>query len=45
MRTDIDVNDMLRLVGGCTMMPGSTPEQRDRLLGVVHDGLRVRPGT
>ncbi len=40
-RTDIDVSDMLRLVGGCTMMPGSTPEQRDRLLGVVHDGLRV----
>lgn len=43
-RSDIDVNDMLRLVGGCTMMPGSTPEQRDRILGVVHDGLRVRPG-
>ncbi|MFY9915411.1 MAG: helix-turn-helix domain-containing protein [Nocardioidaceae bacterium] len=44
-RTDIDVNDMLRLVGGCTMMPGSTPEQRDRILGVVHDGLRVRSGS
>jgi AcrR family transcriptional regulator len=38
-RADIEVSDILRLVGGCTMMPGSTEEQRERMLRVVVDGL------
>lgn len=40
-RTDIEVSDLLRLVGGCTMMPGSTEEQRRRMLTVVVDGLHT----
>lgn len=40
-RADVEVNDIVRLVGGCTMMPGSTPEQRERMLRVVVDGLHV----
>jgi AcrR family transcriptional regulator len=40
-RRDVEVSDMLRLVGGCTMMPGSTPDQEARILQVVLDGLRA----
>ena len=40
-RTDIEFGDILRLAGGCTMMPGSTPEQRDRMLRVIIDGLQA----
>ena len=40
-RTDIEFGDILRLAGGCTMMPGSTPEQRARMLRVIVDGLKA----
>jgi AcrR family transcriptional regulator len=40
-RPDVEVGDLLRLVGGCTMMPGSTEEQRRRMIRVVSDGLRA----
>jgi len=40
-RTDIEFGDVLRLAGGCTMMPGSTDEQRKRMMRVVVDGLRA----
>ena len=40
-RSDIEAGDVLRLVGGCTMMPGSTEEQRQRMLQVVAAGLRA----
>jgi len=40
-RTDIEFGDILRLAGGCTMMPGSTPEQRARMLRVIIDGLKA----
>lgn len=39
-RQDIEFGDVLRLAGGCTMMPGSTDEQRKRMMRVVVDGLR-----
>jgi AcrR family transcriptional regulator len=40
-RDDITSNDVLRLVGGCTMMPNFDREQTRRILAVVMDGLRV----
>ncbi len=40
-RADIEVSDLVRLVGGCTMMPGSTDEQQKRMLAVVVDGIRA----
>lgn len=39
-RTDIEVGDVTRLVGGCTMMPGADTEQQKRMLHLVLDGLR-----
>jgi AcrR family transcriptional regulator len=40
-RADVTVSDLTRLVGGCTMMPGSTPQQQQRMLDVIVDGLRA----
>jgi AcrR family transcriptional regulator len=40
-RADITSADVLRLVGGCTMMPNFDREQTGRILTVVMDGLRV----
>ena len=40
-RSDIEFGDVLRLAGGCTMMPGSTDEQRKRMLRVIVDGLKA----
>ncbi len=40
-RPDVTSEDVLRLVGGCTMMPNFDREQTRRILGVVMDGLRV----
>lgn len=40
-RSDIEVSDVTRLVGGCTMMPGTDAEQQKRMLRLVLDGLRV----
>jgi AcrR family transcriptional regulator len=42
-RNDIQVNDITRLVGGCTMMPGADAEQQRRMVRLVLDGLRVSP--
>ena len=41
-RTDVNPPDVLRLVGGCTMMPNFDRAQLDRILKVVIDGLRTR---
>ena len=43
-RTDIEVSDVTRLVGGCTMMPGTDIEQQHRMLRLVLDGLRTPTG-
>ncbi|MGH3445423.1 MAG: TetR/AcrR family transcriptional regulator [Nocardioidaceae bacterium] len=40
-RADVQVADMVRLVGGCTMMPATSAEQSDRILQVVLAGLRA----
>jgi AcrR family transcriptional regulator len=40
-RTDVTSTDVLRLVGGCTMMPNFDRAQTRRILAVVMDGLRV----
>jgi AcrR family transcriptional regulator len=40
-RSDVDSADVLRLVGGCTMMPNFDREQTRRILAVVMDGLRT----
>src|SRR3954447_26156059 len=40
-RTDVEPADVLRLVGGCTMMPNFDRAQTSRILGIVMDGLRV----
>jgi AcrR family transcriptional regulator len=39
-REGLESGDIIRLMGGCTMMPGSTPEQRERMLTVVAAGVR-----
>lgn len=40
-RSDVTSTDVLRLVGGCTMMPNFDREQTRRILAVVMDGLRA----
>ncbi|MGH3500346.1 MAG: TetR/AcrR family transcriptional regulator [Nocardioidaceae bacterium] len=40
-RADVIPSDLLRLVGGCTMMAGLEDDQQQRLLRVVLDGLRA----
>lgn len=40
-RTDVTSPDVLRLVGGCTMMPNFDREQTERILRIVMDGLRT----
>jgi AcrR family transcriptional regulator len=40
-RKDVDSADVLRLVGGCTMMPNFDRQQTRRILTVVMDGLRA----
>ena len=40
-KTEITASDLMRLVGGCTMMPGSTDDQRKRMLDVVLAGIRA----
>ena len=40
-RADLEAPDLVRLVGGCTMMPGGTDEQQVRMLDVILDGIRV----
>jgi len=40
-RADVEVADVLRLVGGCTMMPNFDRAQTQRILKIVMDGLRA----
>lgn len=40
-RADVEPADLLRLVGGCAMMPHLERDQQERMLRVVLDGLRV----
>ena len=40
-RTDVTSPDVLRLVGGCTMMPNFDHDQTERILRIVMDGLRT----
>jgi AcrR family transcriptional regulator len=40
-RTDVTALDVIRLVGGCTMMPNFDRAQLQRILKVVIDGLRT----
>jgi AcrR family transcriptional regulator len=40
-RADVTSEDVLRLVGGCTMMPNFDRAQTRRILTVVMDGLRI----
>ena len=39
-RPDVQPTDLMRLVGGCTMMGILEAEQRERLLRIVLDGIR-----
>ena len=43
LRPDVTSNDVLRLVHGITMATEQSPEDTDRLLAVMFDGLRARP--
>jgi AcrR family transcriptional regulator len=40
-RASVEASDVLRLVGGCTMMPGFDMAQRERMLRIVLDGIRA----
>ncbi|MGH3320292.1 MAG: TetR/AcrR family transcriptional regulator [Streptosporangiaceae bacterium] len=40
-RRDVQPSDLLRLVGGCTMMPHLERDQQERMLRVVLAGLRL----
>ncbi|HEY1671157.1 MAG TPA: TetR/AcrR family transcriptional regulator, partial [Streptosporangiaceae bacterium] len=45
-REDVDAKDVIRLVHGvslATQRAPSDPEQTDRLLGLILDGLRPQP--
>jgi len=42
LRDDVKPNDVLRLVHGITMATEQVPEDTDRLLNVLFDGLRAR---
>ena len=40
-RPDVEPSDLLRLVGGCAMMPHLEPDQQERMLQIVLDGIRL----
>jgi len=40
-RTDVQPDDLLRIAGGCTMMPHVEPGQQERMVQIVLDGVRV----
>jgi AcrR family transcriptional regulator len=42
-RTDVTAQDVLRLVHGVALASEAVPEESDRLLSIVLDGLRVPP--
>ena len=44
-RPDVAAIDILRLMHGIAITADATPEQGDRLLSIMLDGLAVKPGT
>ena len=42
LRADVTSHDVLRLVHGITMATEQSPQDTDRLLAVMFDGLRAR---
>jgi len=40
-RPDVQPSDLLRLVGGCAMMPHLEPDQQERMLRIVLAGIRL----
>jgi hypothetical protein len=40
-RPEVQPSDLLRLVGGCTMMPHLEPDQQERMLRILLDGIRI----
>jgi AcrR family transcriptional regulator len=44
-RPDVNSTDIMRLVHGVAMTTHQTPEESDRLLSIVLDGLRAVPAT
>ncbi len=42
-RGDVDVAEVIQLIGGITKIQGAEPEQIRHLLSIALDGLRVRP--
>ncbi|GAB3071628.1 TetR/AcrR family transcriptional regulator [Pedococcus soli] len=40
-RTDVEPSDLLRLVGGCTMMGELDPAQQERVVSIVLGGIRA----
>jgi AcrR family transcriptional regulator len=41
-RTDTDLWDVIQMIGGIAKIPGADPEQVERLLTILLDGLRYR---
>jgi hypothetical protein len=41
-RPDTDFSDIIRMVGGVSVVPTTDPEQKERMLQIVLDGLRYR---
>ena len=41
-RPDTELSDIVRMVGGVSVVPTTDPEQKERMLQVVLDGLRYR---
>lgn len=42
-RADVDLWDIIKIVGGIAKIPGAEPAQIDHLLEIALDGLRYRP--
>lgn len=40
-RADVRPDDLVRIVGGCTMMPHVEPDQQERMVQIVLDGVRI----
>lgn len=40
-RMDVQPDDLLRIAGGCTMMPHVEPGQQERMVQIVLDGVRA----
>jgi AcrR family transcriptional regulator len=41
-RPDTDFSDIIRMVGGVSVVPTTDPDQKERMLQIVLDGLRYR---